>query len=109
MEHVLKNKSGIIPGGEFPGIDDAVSYVKRAREFLDRSDPDVISWTSGGKRHVFDKTAGRHHFAVEDLPSGGSGSGIIKTFFHSNLKDKHGNLLTPYEWVKKRGYSGPAF
>lgn len=83
-----------------------MTYVKQARAFLDTADLDVISWTAGVKRYVFHKTD--YRFAVEEV-SGGSGPGIIKSFFRSNLKDKNQNLLTPYEWVRRRGYTGPAF
>jgi len=103
LDHVLLNKSGI-PGGEFPDIHDAVTYVRNAREFLDSVGPDVVSWTKGTDRLVFNKAT--HWFAVEDTTGG---SHIIRTFFHSNLKDSNGNPLTMLEWVRARGYTGPAF
>jgi len=107
VQHVLDNKSGI-PGGEFPDVKDAVSYVKLARSLLDTPGSNCVPYTNPttGQYYVFDKVT--HLFATE-IPSGGSGPGLIKTFFRGNMVQSNGTVLTPYQWYRNQGYGGPAF
>lgn len=96
VDHVLKNKSGIL-GGEFPNVTNAVDYVKQARLFVSQADNNVINWVQGGDKLFFHKIDAR--FAVQDIASG-----EMRTYFRAN--PGNGSLL---DWVRKRGYTGLAF
>ena len=107
IEHVVYNKSGVL-GEEFPGIDNAVSYVKFVRNFLDNPGPNCVTCTANGQFYVLDKVT--HVFATETIPTGGNPA-LIKTCFKANM-EHNGVVRTPYQWfhdATQSAYTTPVF
>lgn len=77
LEHCVQNKSGF-PGGEFPDIKDAVTYVQRAHSFTTTfpTGPNFVRWTLRENEFFIDKTT--REFAIKVIS--GTDAGALRTF-----------------------------
>lgn len=97
LDHCVNNKAGF-PGGEFPHITDAVSYVQEAHQFCSAfpSGADFVKWTLNGDEFFVQKSTRKVAIRV----AAGTEVGALRTY-HRKIPSK--NLE---QWARSNGFTG---